>query len=214
MLEGLPEECPRTRTGTTKILSLYKFDGPGSSGICGGVIARGTRFCIKRGHSCLYASHQVKGWDTRPVEVGVYIIDPVTMRAYLKPCLPITDAAWFCHREGGATGWGADNGNKDNHLLLPARQGTGCQVCRSSREEFGEDQGLLHFAMAMKMPGQLGFNPLNPPKHLRLDHDTLYKEDLVSSAQGWPWIHESPTLSTPSLWSRGNWDLTTQMLYM
>ena len=54
-----------------------------------GIISEGGRFCIKRG--CMYASHQAKVWDARPMEEGYYILEVAGLKAYLEPCLPMVE---------------------------------------------------------------------------------------------------------------------------
>ncbi len=91
-LKGMPEERPRGGGKTLKTYSLLKFDAAALSGICGGVIGRGGRFCLRQAAACDYTSHQTKAWEARLMDAGMYILDGGAMKAFLEPCLPIEDA--------------------------------------------------------------------------------------------------------------------------
>jgi hypothetical protein len=84
----------------------------------------------------------VKGWDTQPIEKGMYNMDPATMRAYSKPCLPMADAAWFARGREVL---------QDGTQMLEAWTTIFCHLCikgqdvepvRLEGEEIWEDKGL------------------------------------------------------------------------
>ena len=74
----------------TKMYSIFKYVGPDSLLICGGIISEGCCFCIKK--DCTFASNQTKFWGSRSMEEGFYILDVVGLKAFIKPCLPMAEA--------------------------------------------------------------------------------------------------------------------------
>jgi len=104
-LSGDPAHGPARKAK----FSLFKFDpayeSVGSSGLmraeddmarwgifspqdfCGGVIARGGRFCTKE--ECEVQSHQTKAWQDGRMLPGFFLLDARQQRAYLEPFLPM-----------------------------------------------------------------------------------------------------------------------------
>ncbi|KAL3805739.1 hypothetical protein ACHAW5_003819 [Stephanodiscus triporus] len=209
-LDGRPSEPPQGPANKMKTFPLFKFDpdyvSMGSSGLtraeddtsrwgvfspqdfCGGVIARGGRFCTKE--ECAVQSHRTKAWLGDKMLAGFYVLDAKQQKAFLEPFLPMsvgmrTSTARSVLSEGEQTveAWAAifrhlrDSDVKDSDPPVRGDQSA------NSDGTSGGDSLLRSFATAMKTPGgrRDEFNPLaTASKRLRLSN--IGEEDSLQSS--------------------------------
>ncbi len=147
LLKGMPAERPPHGGGRPlKMYLLLKFNGPALSTICGGVIRGGGCCCARQAAECTYTSHQTKAWEAGSMELGLYILDRVAMKAFLEPCLPMEDMTRLATRRAVL-----EDGKQTMAAWMAIFRHLQ-EVGARGNKEVQEDSGLQRFVMAMKTP--------------------------------------------------------------
>jgi hypothetical protein len=158
---------------------------------CGGIIAKGGRFCTKL--NCNYSSHRNKAWGGGKMEPGFYIINQAAQKAYLDPFLPLANGMYsrtgrsvLADGEQTLDAWAAIFCHlRDASMAINKEVATREEDRDYFYEE--EDAGLQRFTTAMNTPGRRGgvLNPLESPKRLRLE-DSNPNDEASSASQAQP----------------------------
>ena len=125
------------------------------------MIGGGGRCCVRKAEECNYTSHQTKAWEAGSMELGMYILDGLALKAFLEPCLPMRDATQSV--TGRAVLEDGKQTMEDWRAIFHHLQEVGTR----GNEEGREDLGLRRFTTAMKTPrGRVNTDLLNSPKRL------------------------------------------------
>jgi hypothetical protein len=144
----------------------------GADTICCGLMGeRGSCFCTKLSRHCSFHGCKcARMFMAMDMEDRYYINDVISSQAFTEPCLP--KEAALCSpsfrdllgnsnkktlKTWSTIFWHLNNKAKEANARTPTREGGGD----------GEDQGLIQFAAAMKMPGRVAFDSFNSPKRMK-----------------------------------------------
>jgi hypothetical protein len=184
LLDGMPLECPRTRS-VTKMYLILKCEGVGTQDFCSRVIAKGGCFCTRM--DCSYSSHHNKAWDGNRLKPGFYIVNLMAQKAFLEPFLLLVDGLWS--RSGRSVLLDGEQTMESwavvfRHLCNASNTNNEAKGTKEGEEVYfteAVDDGLQPFTTAMKTPGGRGVqNPLMSPKRIRLEEAYNEEASLVS----------------------------------